>query len=92
MGGMAALVWMADRLWGSVGMGVLLVLALAAAFALPELLLMALAELQREDPGEGHVDGARRPVARTRARSTKRTGPLRGAGPQVPKGGLEPPT
>ena len=38
--------WVADWLWGSVGMGVLLVLSLTAAFALPELLLIAFAQVQ----------------------------------------------
>lgn len=46
--GMAAFVWVADRLWGSVGMGVLLVLSLTAAFALPELLLIAFAQVQND--------------------------------------------
>ena len=46
LGGMAAFVWVADWLWGSVGMGVLLVLSLTAVFALPELLLIAFAQVQ----------------------------------------------
>jgi hypothetical protein len=55
--GMAAFVWVADRLWGSVGMGVLLVLSLTTAFALPELLLIAFAQVQgtaedRDAPGD----------------------------------------
>jgi hypothetical protein len=47
LAGMAAFVWVADRLWGSVGMGVLLMVGLTAAFALPELVLIAVAQLQR---------------------------------------------
>ena len=55
--GMAAFVWVADRLWGSVGMGVLLVLSLTAAFALPELLLIAFARVQSHaDPRDGSSD------------------------------------
>lgn len=55
--GMAAFVWVADRLWGSVGMGVLLVLSLTAAFALPELLLIAFAQVQSHaDPRDGSSD------------------------------------
>ena len=46
LGAMASFVWVANSLWGSVGMGVLLVLSLSAAFALPELLLIAFAQLQ----------------------------------------------
>jgi hypothetical protein len=50
-------VWVADWLWGSVGMGVLLVLSLTAAFALPELLLIAFAQVQSHaDPGDGSSD------------------------------------
>jgi len=57
LGGMAAFVWVADRLWGSVGMGVLLVLSLTAAFALPELLLIAFARVQSHaDPRDGSSD------------------------------------
>ena len=48
LAGMAAFVWVADRLWGSVGMGVMLVVGLTAAFALPELVLIAIAQLQRD--------------------------------------------
>ena len=48
LAGMAAFVWVADRLWGSVGMGVLLVVGLTASFALPELVLIAIAQLQRD--------------------------------------------
>ena len=55
--GMAAFVWVADRLWGSVGMGVLLVLSLTAAFTLPELLLIAFAQVQSHaDPRDGSSD------------------------------------
>ena len=55
--GMAAFVWVADRLWGSVGMGVLLVLSLTAAFTLPELLLIAFARVQSHaDPRDGSSD------------------------------------
>ena len=54
---MAAFVWVADRLWGSVGMGVLLVRSLTAAFALPELLLIAFAQVQSHaDPRDGSSD------------------------------------
>lgn len=54
---LAAFVWVADWLWGSVGMGVLLVLSLTAAFALPELLLIAFAQVQSHaDPGDGSSD------------------------------------
>ena len=57
--GMAAFVWVADRLWGSVGMGVLLVLSLTAAFALPELLLIAFAQVQSHaDPRDGPSDAS----------------------------------
>ena len=57
LGGMAAFVWVADWLWGSVGMGVLLVLSLTAAFALPELLLIAFARVQSHaDPRDGSSD------------------------------------
>ena len=57
LAGMAAFVWVADRLWGSVGMGVLLVLSLTAAFALPELLLIAFAQVQSHaDPRDGSSD------------------------------------
>ena len=57
--GMAAFVWVADRLWGSVGMGVLLVLSLTAAFALPELLLIAFAQVQSHaDPRDGSSDAS----------------------------------
>ena len=59
LAGMAAFVWVADHLWGSVGMCVLLVVGLTAAFALPELVLIAIAQLQRdtetpEDSGEAN--------------------------------------
>jgi hypothetical protein len=57
LGGMTAFVWVADWLWGSVGMGVLLVLSLTAAFALPELLLIAFAQVQSHaDPRDGSSD------------------------------------
>lgn len=59
LAGMAAFVWVADRLWGSVGIGVLLVLALTAAFALPELMLIAFVQLQQanvDDHGSAGAD------------------------------------
>lgn len=86
LAGMAAMVWVADHLWGSVGMGVLLALALTAAFALPELMLIVLTQVQRDEAADaGQASGTvRQPL--------NETGPLRGAGLQVPKGGLEPPT
>lgn len=56
--GMAAFVWVADQLWGSVGMGVLLVLSLTAAFALPELLLIAFTQLQSDADARDGSGGA----------------------------------
>jgi|APCry1669188879_1035177.scaffolds.fasta_scaffold411081_1 hypothetical protein len=56
---MAAFVWVAGALLGSVGMGVLLVLSLTAAFALPELLLIAFAQLQCDaDARDGSGDAS----------------------------------